>query len=184
MIDTKEFDECFSKWIKDIAQITNNEIVAVDGKCLRGTKTGLTLVNAWACENQCVLAQEVVDSKSNEITAIPKILEKLDLSGAIVTMDAMGTQKKIAKQIIDQQADYVLSLKGNQSSLHQDAIRSHWSVENKLHWSLDVSFDEDRNTTRVGNSAENLSIVRHVALNLLKKDNSKICIKTKRMKAG
>lgn len=272
IIDTKIFSECFTNWMKDISQLTNNEIIAIDGKCLRGTKNGLTIVNAWACTNQCVLAQEVVDSKSNEITAIPKILEKLDLTGTIVTMDAMGTQRKIAQQIIEQKADYLLCLKGNQSSLHADvalwfesnigkldncfdsldcdhgrienrsviatsdigwlksrhdwiglksiiaitstrqnkssgdiseeiryfissidakkiqqiakAIRSHWSVENKLHWSLDVSFDEDSNRTRVGNSAANLSIVRHAALNLVKNDKSKIGIKTKRMKAG
>lgn len=271
MIDTKSFNECFSNWMKDVSQITNNEIVAIDGKCLRGAKNGLTLVNAWAC-TKCVLAQEVVESKSNEITAIPKILEKLNLAGSIITMDAMGTQKKIAQQIINQQADYVLCLKGNQSNLHEDvalwfesttikpdnrfdstdcdhgriesrsmlatsdidwlndrhdwtglksiiamtstresksngdisqetryfissldasktqlianAIRSHWAVENKLHWSLDVSFDEDKNRSRVGNSAENLSIVRHAALNMLKKNDSKVGIKTKRMKAG
>jgi predicted transposase YbfD/YdcC len=272
MIDTKAFSECFTNWMKDISELTKNEIIAIDGKCLRGVKNGLTIVNAWACTNQCVLAQEVVDSKSNEITAIPKVLEKLDLSGTIVTMDAMGTQRKIAQQIIEQKADYLLALKGNQSSLHDDvalwfksntgklsnrfdnvdcdhgrienrsviatsdidwlkdrhdwvglktivaitstreikssgdisqetryfissidannieriadAIRSHWSIENKLHWSLDVSFSEDSNRTRVGNGAENLSIVRHTALNILKEDKSQMGIKTKRMKAG
>ena len=272
LIDTDEFSECFTSWMKDVSQLTKSEIIAIDGKCLRGAKNGLTIVNAWACTNQCVLAQEVVDSKSNEITAIPKILEKLDLTGTIITMDAMGTQRKIARQIIEKKADYLLCLKGNQSSLHNDvtlwfksnidklsggfdsldcdhgrienrsviatsnidwlinrhnwvglksivaitstrenkssgdisqetryfitslesdniekianAIRSHWSVENKLHWSLDVSFNEDLNRTRVGNAAQNLSIIRHTALNLIKKDTSKIGIKTKRMKAG
>ena len=272
MIDTKAFSECFTNWMKDISELTKNEIIAIDGKYLKGAKNGLTIVNAWANTNQCVLTQEVVDSKSNEITAIPKILEKLNLTGTIVTMDAMGTQRKIAQQIIEQKADYLLALKGNQSSLHDDvalwfksnggklsnrfdkvdcdhgrienrsvvttsdidwlkdrhdwvglktivaitsireiksshnisqetryfissidaknieqiagAIRSHWSVENKLHWSLDVSFNEDDNRTRTGNSAENLSIVRHTAVNMLKKDDSKVGIKTKRMKAG
>ena len=106
--------------MKDISELTKNEIIAIDGKCLREAKNGLTIVNAWACTNQCVLAQEVVDNKSNEITAIPKILEKLDLTGTIVKMDAMGTQRKIAQQIIEQKADYLLCLKVNQSSLHND----------------------------------------------------------------
>lgn len=272
-LNTAEFIECFNQWMKDVAKLTNTEVIAIDGKCLNGTKTGLTMLNAWASENDCVVAQEVVDSKSNEITAMPALLSKLDLVGNIVTTDAMGTQKKTAKQIIQQGGDYVLCLKGNQSTLHEDvglwfssnlqnklpsyesldcdhgriehrstfatsdidwlkerhdwqglqtivavnsirqikangkkssetryfissihadevekiakAIRSHWSIENKLHWSLDVSFDEDKNRTRVENSAANLSVIRQIALNLLKKEkSSKVGIETKRMKAG
>ena len=102
---------------------------------------------------------------------------------SIISMTSTRENKSTGD--ISQETRYFISsLEASKTQQIANAIRSHWSVENKLHWSLDVSFDEDRNRTRVGNSAENLSIVRHVALNLLKKDNSKIGIKTKRMKAS
>ncbi|MBL1277141.1 MAG: ISAs1 family transposase [Ectothiorhodospiraceae bacterium] len=211
-----------------------------------------------------------VDDKSNEITAIPKLLSRLDIAGAVVTIDAMGCQKKIAQQIIHQEGDYVLSLKGNQGSLHDDvttyftsslspepalqtvdgghgrietrtiratddiawlkarhtwpglqstiavtakrelgakvseetryflsslsaddpgklghAVRAHWAIENNLHWVLDVAFDEDSNRARKGHSAANLAVIRHIALNLIKREKtSKVGVKTKRLKAG
>ena len=224
------------------------------------------MVSAWAQPNSLVLGQVKVDAKSNEITAIPRLLEQLDLTGTVVTIDAMGCQTAIAEQIIQQKGDYVLSLKGNQGGLHDDvkmwftstrapavgsveidsgygrietravrvsdnigwlrerhpnwmglrsiiavsatrefndrtetdtryfissldgsdpsrlgkAIRAHWSVENNLHWVLDVAFDEDRNRTRVGNSAANLAVVRQMALNLIKNEkSSKVGVKTK-----
>ena len=276
VIDTEEFSDCFSKWVTDLANLTEGEVIAIDGKCLRrsidkaSNKSAIYMVSAWAQKNSLVLGQVKVAEKSNEITAIPILLERLDIAGAVITMDAMGCQKKIAQQIIEKKADYVLSLKGNQGSLHDDvityfesslspeaavvtfdgghgrietrsvratnkidwlkenhswdglksiiavtatretktkvteetryfisslsadnpkqlehAIRAHWAVENNLHWVLDMAFDEDSNRTRQGYSASNLAIIRHIALNLIKKEkSSKVGIKTKRLKAG
>jgi predicted transposase YbfD/YdcC len=282
MIDTEQFSESFTHWMRDIATLSDNEVIAVDGKCLRGTKEGsksaIYMVSAWACENKCVLGQQVVDEKSNEITAVPKLLKKLNLTGVTVTADAMGCQRDLSKQIAEQGGDYLFCLKGNQGTLHDDvvlwfkgqfqkqfkqhetldgghgrvehrltmstsdidwlqdnhnwpylksitaviskrevrdgeaesgykesletryfisslsadrvdkistAIRAHWGIENQLHWSLDMSFDEDHSRARVGNSAANLSTIRHIALNLINKEKTaKVGVKTKRLKAG
>ena len=282
MLDTAQFSESFTHWMRDIATLSDNEIIAVDGKCLRGTKDGnksaIYMVSAWACKNKCVLGQQVVDEKSNEITAVPKLLKKLNLTGVTVTADAMGCQRDLSKQIVEQGGDYLFCLKGNQGTLHDDvmlwfkgqfqkqfkqhetldgghgriehrltmstsdidwlqehhnwpylksitavtskreikdseaesgykesletryfissvsadkvekistAIRAHWGIENQLHWSLDMSFDEDHSRARVGNSAANLSTIRHVALNLINKEKTaKVGVKTKRLKAG
>lgn len=276
-IDTEAFSQCFSRWVADVASLTHGEVVAIDGKTVRrsldraSNKAAIHMVSAWAQHNHLVLGQEKVAEKSNEITAIPRLLERLDLTGAVVTIDAMGCQKSIARKIVEKNADYVLSLKGNQSALHDDvqtfftkrtrpvvafeqvdgghgrvetrqlcvsddiqwlrerhpewtgmqsilavtarredsdnteqetryfisslranqparlgeAVRAHWGIENKLHWVLDVAFDEDRNRTRQGNGAANLSIIRHIALNLIRNEKStKVGIKTKRAKAG
>jgi len=277
LIDTQQFSDSFSRWVSDIAELSEGEVIAIDGKCLRGSidrasnKAAIYMVSAWAQQNHLVLGQQKVDDKSNEITAIPKLLTQLDIAGAVVTMDAMGCQTKIAKQVIEQKADYVLSLKGNQGDLHEDVVtyfesdlspevgnenydgghgrietrtiratadiqwlrdrhpnwtslksiiavtakrelknkteketryfissldatnprklgsivRAHWSIENNLHWVLDHSFDEDAHRTRKGNSAANMAIIRHIALNLLKAEKSvKRGIKIKRLKAG
>lgn len=276
-IDNEAFSHCFSRWVASLADLTSGEVIAIDGKALRRSldkaskKSAIHMVSAWAQQAGLVLGQVKVDSKSNEITAIPKLLELLDLEGAIVTIDAMGCQKSIAKQITERGGDYVLSLKGNQSALHDDvttffdshlapkegsveldkghgrietrtarvsndidwlkerhpewsklnsilavtatrdlkdrtetetryfissldgndpeqlrkAVRAHWAVENSLHWVLDVAFDEDRSRARAGNSAANLAIIRHVAVNLIKNEKStKVGVKTKRAKAG
>jgi len=275
-IDAEQFSQCFSCWVADLTKLTEGEVVAIDGKTLRRSldkasgKAAIHMVSAWAQQNSLVLGQVKVDDKSNEITAIPKLLKQLDISGAIVTIDAMGCQKAIAAQILEQEGDYVLSLKGNQGNLHDDvkvwfesnpelpavtdvdgghgrietrvvrassdlhwlrerhpnwkgvnsivavtatrehqdktetetryfissldgsdlqklgrAVRSHWAVENNLHWVLDVAFDEDSNRTRSGHSAANLAVIRHIALNLIKNEkSSKVGIKTKRAKAG
>ena len=277
VIDTEQFSKCFSHWVADLSQLSDGEIISLDGKCLRGSidrasnKTAIFMVSAWAQKNQLVLGQQKVDDKSNEITAIPKLLTQLDIAGAVITIDAAGCQTKIAEQIIEQGADYILSLKGNQGKLHDDVkkfftsdlapavgdinyagehgrietrtvratadtqwlrqchprwatltsiiavtanrelknkateetryfissidasepkrlgniVRSHWGVENNLHWVLDQAFDEDAHRTRVGNSAANMAIIRHIALNLIKNEKtSKVGIKTKRLKAG
>jgi predicted transposase YbfD/YdcC len=120
------FEEAFQSWIKDVCGGTKNKQIAIDGKSIRKSftraskKNAIHMVSAWVCENETVFGQIKVDEKSNEITAVPKLLEMLDLEGAIVTIDAMGCQKKIAKKIVDGQGDYVLSLKGNQGNLHDD----------------------------------------------------------------
>ena len=233
------------------------------------------MVSAWASANRMVLGQVKVDAKSNEITAIPALLKLLNLDGAIITIDAMGCQKSIAGQIIDGGGEYVLSLKGNQSQLHEDvelflgsaadkgfksvahtyhetldkdhgrvevrrywiseqiqwleskaawpglgsiglveserhegdkvtterryfiasieadaelfarAVRTHWTIENQLHWSLDMTFSEDDCRVRQGHAAQNLATIRHIALNLLKNETSvKRGLQIKRQRAG
>tara|TARA_Y100000588_G_C14098826_1_gene857819 strand:- start:15 stop:1127 length:1113 start_codon:yes stop_codon:yes gene_type:complete len=275
-LDTEQFAHCFSRWISDLANLSEGEIIAIDGKRIRrsmdkaSNKSAIHMVSAWAHQNRLVLGQVKVDDKSNEITAIPKLLEKLNITGAVVTLDAMGCQRSIAEQIVKQGGDYVFSLKGNQGELHDDikewfkknehsetshtnvdgghgrietrhvrtttqvdwlnerhnwphlasilavtatrelpekttsetryfisslktddaerlgqAVRAHWSIENELHWTLDIAFDEDQCRTRNGNSAANMAVLRHIALNLAKSEkSSKVGVKTKRLKAG
>jgi predicted transposase YbfD/YdcC len=125
-LDPKHFSACFTQWTQDVREVTQGEVIAVDGKTARGSqnrkrgKNPLHMVSAWATANRLVLAQEATEEKSNEITAIPKLLEVLELHGCIVTIDAMGCQREIAEQIVNQGADYVLGLKGNQSTLHDE----------------------------------------------------------------
>ncbi len=279
-IDPELFQECFSNWVQSVVSLAIGEVIAIDGKCLRRSydkrdnKSAIHMVSAWAQGNRMVLGQVKVNEKSNEITALPKLLEMIDIAGAIVTADAMHTQTKTASLIIDKGADYVLALKGNQSTLHDDvvlffdqlpanyeknlyynesidsghgrveirevwvcndiewltkehdfphlasiikirakrylngrwseeiryyissiksadaakmerSIREHWSVENELHWVLDVVFSEDDCRVRMGHAAENLSTFRRIALNLLKADKTKkVGIKIKRQIAG
>jgi predicted transposase YbfD/YdcC len=283
LLDAEQFQNCFIKWVEAICEVLDGQVVAIDGKTLRRShdratsKKAIHMVSAWAAENQVVLGQTKVDDKSNEITAIPTLLELLDVSDCIITIDAMGCQRKIAQQIIEQGADYVLALKGNQGRIHQDAvtlfedaeainyedcdhcrtvskghdridirecwttadpeylnalykpeqwaelqtvakvyserrlkdktesetryyisslpgdnakllldaIRTHWHIENRLHWVLDVTFHEDGCRIRKGNAAQNMAILRHMALNLLKQEQStKRSIRGKRLKAG
>ena len=125
-LDPDQFRLCFANWVQTICQVTNGEVVALDGKALRRShdhrlgKDAIYMVGAWASANRLVLGQVKVDDKSNEITAIPELLRLLTLEGCIVTIDAMGCQTKIAQQIIDENADYVLALKGNQGTLCRD----------------------------------------------------------------
>lgn len=283
LIDADEFEECFREWVNSLSINLSKEIVAIDGKTLRGSHNRnkgvrpLHLVSAWAVNNRFILGQVKTSEKSNEIEAIPRLLKMLDIKDTVVTIDAMGCQQKIAKQIIAKGADYVLSLKENQESLHKDvssifakgrewkqykkmlnrikvekihahgrietrrytlisardnlgfelrwpglrgigmlettrtvndkverstryfvtsleysqidmfmsAVRKHWDIEINLHWSLDVSFNEDNNRCRTGNSAENLAIVRRIALNLLKQEKTnKRGIACRRKRAG
>lgn len=271
----------FMSWINSLVRVSDGEVVAIDGKTLRHSydrgagRGAIHMVSAWASSNQVVLGQRKVDDKSNEITAIPELLKTLHLVGAVVTIDAMGCQKAIAEQVIQAQADYVFSLKGNQGQLHEDvklyldqaieqhkadvlsnhqqtldkghgrielrrywiteqiewldsktqwrglrsigaveserhvgdqvsidrryfitsleadvdrfarAVRAHWGIENQLHWSLDVTFGEDDCRVRQEHAAQNLAVIRHLALNLLKNEKSaKVGIKIKRSKAG
>lgn len=278
----KEFSQAFTQWVSQLGNL-KDDIVSIDGKTMRGTldkasgASAIHLVSAWSAKNNFCFGQVKVYEKSNEITAIPLLLDLLDIEGATITMDAMGCQFAIADKIVDAQADYVLALKGNQGEFHDDiklflesnlasefkktthtvskittgdhgrieqrnvwlttdvrwltkrhprwksikgiaivdstrevqgkvsheqrfyitshgdkhadfianAIRSHWFVENKLHWQLDVSFNEDKNRLRSGYAAENFSMMNKIALNLLKNEKSvKVGVKTKRLKAG
>ncbi len=275
-IDSTMFEQCFIQWVSSIADLTKGQVVAIDGKTLRGAKAAgkkspIHMVSAWACQNNLVLGQIRTSEKSNEITAIPKLLDILELAQTTVTIDAMGTQKEIAKKIIAKQADYILAVKDNQPQLlenvkdefkfskqittdtnenldhgrietricsvisdfqflnensdwiglksivkvdstrefknsdrpteratryyisslknsaekFQSDIRSHWAIENKLHWTLDVGFSEGASRKRMGNSAQNYSIVLKIALNLMKNEKTeKQGIQGKRLKAA
>jgi len=281
-LDPQAFEQSFRAWIVDLAGSTEGKLVAIDGKTIRRSidrasgKAAIHLVSAWVHENHAVFGQIATEDKSNEITAIPKLLEMLQLKDATVTIDAMGCQKDIAQKVIDRQGQYVLAVKGNQGTLHDDlklflddaierdfagiphdqheqtekghgrmetrrtwctsqidwlqdrhdwaglqsvavvdsyrktgneatserryfisshsgrcaqriavAVRNHWCVENELHWSLDMCFNEDQSRARIGNAAENLSRLRRLALTLLKQDKTvKVGIKGKRLLAG
>lgn len=278
-IDPDEFQKAFLGWVHAIQTVTGGQIVAIDGKTIRHSygkgSSPIHMVSAWALENRMVLGQVKTEEKSNEISAIPELLRVLALQGCIVTIDAMGCQKAIAEKIVDKGAEYVLGLKGNQGSLHDDvslyfqdclssgfqgvpydycetidgdhgrietrrywstsdidwlpqkglwknlhtivmvqrerllenngsvdtsyyisslgsdakelakAVRGHWGIENSLHWVLDIAFREDESRIRKNHAPENFAILRHMALNLLKKESSvKKSIKTKRLKAG
>ncbi len=282
-LNPDEFRSSFMAWISATSKLIGGQVIAVDGKVLRRShergigQAAIDMVSAWACENRLVLGQIKVDEKSNEITAIPQLLKALEISGCIVTIDAMGCQTEIAKTIVDEGGDYVLSLKDNQDNLFEDvqklfadldsspaqtyaydyaktvskghgrmeirecwtisdpdtlrhlrdfenwtklltvsrirsqrwigdektcedrfhiasivgakrvlnAVRSHWGIENSLHWTLDLAFDEDRCRVRKDNGPENFAILRHIALNLLKQERTcKRSIRGKRLIAG
>ncbi len=285
MIDPEEFQASFRGWVQAVCEVTEGQVVGFDGKQMRGShdkKKGqhaLYMVSAWAERNRLVLGQRKVAEKSNEITAIPELLRLLDIKGCIVTLDAMGTQTKIARQIIKEGADYLLPVKQNQGKLYRDlemlfayhrqhgfegapfhyykevkkghgridirecwstsapdylayieqadqweglqsisivirrrivngveepakvrfyisslpadskrilkSTRYHWGVENGLHWVLDIAFNEDRSRVRTGHAPANLALLRHMAINLLRRETSaKGGIKAKRLQAG
>jgi predicted transposase YbfD/YdcC len=277
----EELQRCFMGWMQAVHQVSDGELLNIDGKNLRGAKEPgnsrslIYMVSVWSASHHLVLGQKKVDWKSNEITAIPPLLEMLAIRGCLVSIDAMGCQTEIAKTIISEGADYVLALKKNQGNLYEDvvqlftaarkqgfkniehqsqstvetghgrsetrrywvmgnteyligaenwvglqsigmveserkindkisieqryyilsitpdiqrfaqAVRSHWSIENQLHWVLDVSFSEDKVQSYQGYSAENLAVIRHLGINLLSRDKkSQVGMKTKRLKAG
>ena len=280
-IKPAEFETCLLSWITALHEVTAGQVVAIDGKTLRrsydkaSSKSAIHMISAWATANHISLGQTVVDEKSNEITAIPKLLKILEISGCLVTIDAMGCQVNIAQAIIDAGANYVLAVKGNQKSLHSsiwryfqdhlgddfvrvavkryrtherghgreeirvyftcavpqticdqerwpqltaigmavnvtmrdgkqtcdvryyilskalsarefgEAVRSHWAIENRCHWQLDVTFQEDQSRIRQGHADANFSVMRRMALSMLKNNRSRrVGIKNKRMIAA
>ena len=283
-LDADAFRRSFIDWVRAVHTLTGGQVIAIDGKTMRGSldttngKAALHVVSAWASENALVLGQVAVEAKSNEITAIPQLLEMLVLQGCIVTVDALGCQQKIAQAIREAKADYLLRVKANQGQLYQDlqdwfahaeqthfanmihshdrvvnkdhgrletrecwvvsdpvvfeyirhydgwvdlnsiakvvrqrrigqtlttetayyisslqndaqlllsCSRSHWAVENSLHWVLDVAFQEDHARYRQADGAENFALLRKLALNLLRQDKSvKIGAKGKRLRAA
>jgi predicted transposase YbfD/YdcC len=283
-LDPEQFERCFMKWMASVFELTDHQVIAIDGKQLRRSfdaqagKAAIQMVGAWASENNLALGQVKVDSKSNEITAIPELLEALDISNCTVTIDAMGCQTEIAETILENGGDYLLALKENHPLLYEDVellfddldesdmsayayqegssvdkdhgrfevrkawkiddaevlaalrntekwpgltsivkiqserylpdsssiqvryylssssanaqrflemTRAHWSIENSLHWVLDIAFREDESRLRKDNGAENFAIIRRIALNLLKQETTlRVGIKNKRLKAG
>ena len=269
LIDYRSFEAFFISWVEGMALSVGGKVINIDGKKLRasvdkalqnkpraeGGRASVHLVEAWCSELQLCLGQYKTEDKSNEITAIPALLDLLEISGCTVTIDAMGCQKDIASKIVGKQADYILGLKDNQPTLHsavkelfdtfngptQDdlrdngghgrielrgcrtlpaallpaclregweglttlveiqserlilasgaycaeerhylgskvqssalynqQVRAHWGIENQLHWSMDVTFGEDKSRKRAANSAQNFGLIRRIALNLLK----------------
>jgi len=150
-IDPDTLHECFQRWINDIVTLTGGSVIPIDGKTMRGShdrinaKSALHVVSAWASEHRLMLGQVKVDDKSNEITAIPALLKLLDISGCIITIDAMGTQSAIAHQIIEQKADYILNLKDNHSTLHQQVKTLFQAALDNDFEGLDVSKDQQVN---------------------------------------
>lgn len=277
-IDADAFQQRFMEWVQAVFKVTKGQVIAIDGKTLRGTcnqqgKSTLHVVSAWATVNRLSLAQVKVEEKANEIVAIPNLLDLLILKGCIVTLDAMGCQKKIVKQIGDAKADYVVTVKGNHASLYrhilaaftaadeqgiplgsphycqtEDAqhgriekrqcwvlpdeeaqqlgwakcqtvvriqpttqrgngktseethyyisslpplaslllasVRAHWGIENGCHWVLDVVFHEDASRTRSRNADDNLTVLRKIALNLIRQHPAKGSLKGKRYRAA
>ena len=283
-LDPDHFRAGFASWIAAITTILPAQGIALDGKTVRRShdrhagKAAIHMVSAWATTNRLVLAQVKVDEKSNEITALPILLRQLALTGCIVTIDAMGCQRGIAQQIVDQGADYILALQGNQGTLAAEvaesftaaeranwaevvhdqaqtidkghgrievrqhwvltdpptvawvqakhawpgltalgmieaarrvgekrstetryyllsrsltaqafgeAVRNHWGIENRVHWLLDVVFREDDSRIRAGHAAENVAVLRHIALNLLRHQEApRLSLKAKRLRAG
>jgi len=280
-LNPHQLEQCFHKLILAMAECSGRKLIAIDGKTIRrsfdkaGNKAAIHMVSAWCETNHVVLGQLATDAKSNEITVIPELLEMLDIRDSVITIDAMGCQKKIARKIVKGKGHYVLQVKANQPGLHAtvkelfdelttrgiggasfeyyqqvdkghgrietrriwttpwiqwyagrkgwadlrsfscventrdvngtvsterhyyisdleaDAktmlgyIRGHWGIENKLHWSLDMTFREDEQRHRQGHSAENLSRIRRLVLNLLRQDKSvKVGAKAKRLKAS
>ena len=279
-VNAEVFKTCFTDWVKSL-QSGEPDVIGIDGKTSRRTHDRgnghkpLHLVSAWASRQRLVLGQQATEEKSNEITAIPLLLERLVLKGSIVTIDAMGTQTEIAAKIIEKQADYCLALKENRPALHGEVekffadpeapgvsrhetvdgdhgrleirrhavcgdiawlfsdrrhpgelkfpglamigmveneterdgkvsierryflcskvmavvafaaiVRGHWGIENRLHWVLDVIFDEDQSRLRTGFAAENMAIFRHIAMNLMRTSKTKSSLKVRRKKAG
>jgi predicted transposase YbfD/YdcC len=282
LIDTGRFEACFEAWARSFGATLEHEVVAIDGKTIRGSfdrgreQRPLHVVSAWASDRGLVLGQRQVEDKSNEITAIPELLDVLDIKGAIVTLDAMGCQRAIAAKVLDSGADYLVTLKANQGKkftavqdlctttcfspapIHrpvQDefddrhgrlvrrrvfvcpdaaaleplrdwpglqtvlavetirhvngsgktetdiryflsssaeppeilakAIRRHWQIENSLHWVLDVTFNEDQCRMRDRNAVQNFSLLRKIAINLVRRhQTSKTSLKGRRKMAA
>lgn len=277
-LDPEAFQRIFRQWTASVSEHIDGEVIALDGKTARASANAATgqpalhLVSAWAATNRLVLAQVPTDAHSNEITALPALLRLLYVHGCIVTIDAAGCQRAIAEQIRGQGGDYVLALKGNHPTLHQDVVnyfteapaaplaslayaedtdgghgrvevrrcwassdvawlerasewadlrtitmveaerhigeqitrmrryylssleadasrllevvRTHWEVENKVHWVLDVVYREDQSVVRSGHGAENLSTLRRLAMNVLRQDTTRDSLKGKRQRAG
>ena len=151
-IDSEQFEACFIDWVSNLVNLTDGEVIPIDGKTLRGAKSKgkkspFHMVSAWASKNNMVLGQVKVSEKSNEITAIPKLLELITVKGCIVTIDAMGCQEEIARKIIKEEANYILAVKENQKRLYQE-IQDEFRFGKKIKTSLSEDLDHGRIETR------------------------------------
>jgi len=150
-LDPAEFEKCFGDWVNSISDLIKSEIISVDGKTIRGAKingnSSIHMVSAWSYENDMVLGQVKVSEKSNEITAIPTLLDSIIIGGAIITIDAMGTQQKIAKKIIKNNANYTLAVKGNQPLLREN-IEDEFRFNKKIESYQDIDYGHGRIETR------------------------------------
>ena len=161
----------------------------MDGKTLRrsfdkaGKKGAIHMVSAWCSAQNLVLGQTKVNEKSNEITAIPELLDLLQIKGAIITIDAMGCQREIAQKILDKKAPYISSLVA-EAEFMAGAIRDHWGVENSLHWVMDMVFRDDECRIRKKNAPANFATIKHVASNLLRLSKGKRSMRQKRHQAA
>jgi predicted transposase YbfD/YdcC len=168
-INPRELNRCFFQWVETLVKKMAGEVIPIDGKTIRGSydrsqgKSALHVISAWSSEQRLVLGQLKVAAKSNEITAIPALLELLDITDSIITIDAMGTQTEIAQKIIDKKGNYVLALKANHPTLYSQV--SQWS-----HWVLDCTFAEDSCRIRSFHSPSNFAILRRLALNVLNRE--------------
>ena len=156
------FNQCFIDWVNSISELSEGEVVAIDGKSIRGSKdnssvkSAFHVVSAFACANGVCLGQKEVGSKSNEITAIPQLLELLTLKGCIITIDAMGCQKEIASAIIEKEADYILALKGNQKDI-LDQTKKLFDIQSPKETFCDHNLDHGRIETRKCEVIEDLT---------------------------
>jgi len=162
-IDSKQFESCFIEWVKTFANLADKEIIAIDGKTIRGAKSKgkkspIHMVSAWADTNNVVLGQVKVSEKSNEITAIPKLLEVLLLKGCIVTIDAMGCQTEIASKIIEQEADYILAVKENQKHLYEN-IKDEFRFGKEIEVITSQEIDHGRIETRTCSVITNFKFI-------------------------
>jgi len=151
-IDSEQFEACFMNWVSHLVNLTDGEVIPIDGKTIRGAKSNgkkspFHMVSAWATNNNLVLGQVKVSEKSNEITAIPKLLELITVKGCTVTIDAMGCQQEIARKIIEQEANYILAVKENQKQLYQD-IEDEFRFGNDIKTDLSEELDHGRIETR------------------------------------
>ncbi len=178
-IEPKALQKCLSEDGQVLLDTLNEKQINLDGKKIRGVwptskgNNGLYILSAWVNENNLCVGQSRVEDKSNEITAIPELLDTLHIQGATISIDAIGCQKAIAAKIVDKQAEYLLSLKKN-----------HWSIENQLHWHLDVTFGEDASRARLQNAPENLNILRKIALQRITQMKDKLSKKKRRYRAS
>ncbi len=286
LLNSRAFEACFIDWVEMSISLPNGVAIHLDGKSIsrsatirqqqsarsKGGKGAVHILHAWCSELQVCLGQYKTDAKSNEITAIPALLDLLEINGCLITIDAMGCQKGIAQKVIEKEADYLLGLKSNQEMLYEATsaafdetpedlqtdiqveqdhgrkevrrcrilpaavlekwglttgweglkslieirserhitasgaleretryylsgltgtpaafnrlVRSHWNIENQLHWSLDMQFGEDDSRKRIRNAAQNFSTIRKIALNLIKATPEKISVQRKRNKAA
>lgn len=162
--DPKSFSSCFVDWVAQVCGLSEGDLIAIDGKRVRGSydrwdnKSAIHIVSAWASANSVTLAQVKVDDRSNEITAIPQLLSVLELKGAVVSIDAMGCQKDIAQRIVEAGADYILGLKGNQSELH-DQVVSHFGYARISSCHIDINKDHGRIEERTCKVISDLSML-------------------------